>query len=193
MQPCACAAPYEQSMSYGTFCINSAPNTGPQREKHNQTLVTGQLKYNWESVLSLNICDTGKKSHKKSESYNSKERTTCCERRQKQEAVAGLTEEHVTGCSCQARITSRQTWKEHNSPYSRLFNAKESLGKKRPIVPWDMNTEGFQYLSVLYLRQHRKPTAEPKAGSPELQPSILTTISFALEERGSSNQLNAWT
>lgn len=135
MQPCACAAPYEQSMSYGTFCINSAPNTGPQREKHNQTLVTGQLKYNWESVLSLNICDTGKKSHKKSESYNSKERTTNCERRQKQEAVAGLTEEHVTGCSCQARITSRQTWKEHNSPYSRLFNAKRKLREKKANCP----------------------------------------------------------
>lgn len=51
MQPCICDAPYKQSMSYGTFCLTSVPNTGPEREKHSQTLVIGQLQYSWESVL----------------------------------------------------------------------------------------------------------------------------------------------
>lgn len=131
-------------MSYGTFCLTSVPNTEPRREKHNQTLVPGQLKYSWENVLSLNICDTGKKSHKKPESS--------AERREQLGMSGGrsrrlLLDSHRC-CSCQVRITSRQAWKEHNSPYSKLLNAKRKLrGKKRPTVPWDMNTEGLQCLS----------------------------------------------
>lgn len=135
MQPCVCAAPYKQSMSHGTCCLTSVPNTGPERERHYQTLVTGQLKYSWESVLSLNICDTGKKSHKQPESCHSKERTTWCERRQKQEVVARLTQEHVTGCSCQVRITSRQARKEHTVHIPNCSVPRESFGKEKAYCP----------------------------------------------------------
>lgn len=114
------------------------PDSGHRRtEIYNQKM---------RKCSSFNICDTGKKSHKKPESCNSKERATWCERRQKQEAVARLTQEHVTGCS--VKSGPHQDRLERNiTPYSKMLNAKRKLGKKRPIVPWDMNTEGLQCLS----------------------------------------------
>lgn len=148
MQSYVCAAPCKQNMSYGMFCQPLSQTQDP-KERNTTRLVTGELKYitkKWESVLLFNICDTGKKSHKQPESCNSKERVTWCERRQKQEAVARLTQEHVTGCS--VKSGPHQDRLERNiTPYSKMLNAKRKLGKKRPVVPWDMNTEGLQCLS----------------------------------------------
>lgn len=111
---------------------NFCPNTQPEREKHNQTLFTGQLKY---SVLSLNTCDTGKKSQKKPESCNSEERTSWCERRQKQETCQTYTgTRNWPFLSSQDHI--KTGLKGTYSPYSKLLNAKRKLrGKKMPVVP----------------------------------------------------------
>lgn len=122
----------------------------------------------------------------KPEGCKSKEGPTGYERKQKQQTITRL----MTGACNWPFLSSQHPIKiglvGTYSPYSRLLKAKRKLREKKA------HETRAQRGSSACLRQCKKPTVEPKAGSPVLQPNILTTVSFPLEPRESSNlKLNA--